>query len=214
MLPTEAVLVEEYDCSRNTVRRAISQLIDEGLVYSVKGRGVVILEKQNTDELLLNLSNFNGIQALNSNQKIDYQTKVIKFTKLTITDELHQLTSFPIGTEVSYIERVRIVNEKRMVLDINYFRTEIVSGLTEEIAKKSIYHYIEKDLGVKISTSRRHLKVEGATELDTLSLDLQEYNCVGIISNWAYTDMGKLFEYTESHFIPDTFAFVELSTKR
>ncbi|MGO3609794.1 MAG: GntR family transcriptional regulator, partial [Enterococcus sp.] len=43
MLPTESVLTQEFNTSRNTIRRAILMLKEEGLVYSVKGRGVLIL---------------------------------------------------------------------------------------------------------------------------------------------------------------------------
>lgn len=44
MLPTELQLIERFSCSRNTVRRAISQLNTEGYVQSIKGKGVVVLE--------------------------------------------------------------------------------------------------------------------------------------------------------------------------
>ena len=43
MLPSEHQLIVQYDCSRNTVRRAIRQLADEGYVQSVHGKGVQII---------------------------------------------------------------------------------------------------------------------------------------------------------------------------
>lgn len=41
MLPTEMELVDKFECSRNTVRRAISELSKDGYVKSVKGKGVI-----------------------------------------------------------------------------------------------------------------------------------------------------------------------------
>ena len=35
LLPSEHVLVREYDCSRNTVRRAIAQLVSDGYVQTI-----------------------------------------------------------------------------------------------------------------------------------------------------------------------------------
>ena len=43
MLPTEMELVDKFNCSRNTVRRAINELSKDGYVKSVKGKGVIIL---------------------------------------------------------------------------------------------------------------------------------------------------------------------------
>ena len=40
MLPSEHTLIQEYDCSRNTVRRAISELTSEGYVQPMHGKGV------------------------------------------------------------------------------------------------------------------------------------------------------------------------------
>ena len=39
-LPSEHRLIEMYDCSRNTVRRAIRQLAEESYVQSIHGKGV------------------------------------------------------------------------------------------------------------------------------------------------------------------------------
>ena len=41
--PSENTLVKEFDCSRNTIRRAIGQLASEGYVQSIHGKGVRII---------------------------------------------------------------------------------------------------------------------------------------------------------------------------
>ena len=42
-LPSEASLTQEFGCSRMTVRKAISMLANEGMVTSIKGRGVRVI---------------------------------------------------------------------------------------------------------------------------------------------------------------------------
>ena len=40
LLPSEHLLVQTYDCSRNTVRRALAELTAEGYVQPMHGNGV------------------------------------------------------------------------------------------------------------------------------------------------------------------------------
>ena len=40
LLPSENTLLEEYACSRNTVRRALAELTNDGYVQAMQGRGV------------------------------------------------------------------------------------------------------------------------------------------------------------------------------
>lgn len=43
-LPSEERLAQEYELARNTVRRAIRHLVDEGLVFVVPHRGTYVAE--------------------------------------------------------------------------------------------------------------------------------------------------------------------------
>ena len=40
LLPSENQLIVTYDCSRNTIRRAISTLVTDGYVQTMQGKGV------------------------------------------------------------------------------------------------------------------------------------------------------------------------------
>ena len=40
LLPSENTLIVEFDCSRNTVRRAIAELVRDGYVQTSQGKGV------------------------------------------------------------------------------------------------------------------------------------------------------------------------------
>ncbi|WP_103542040.1 GntR family transcriptional regulator [Streptomyces sp. SM1] len=41
-IPSENRLVQEYGLARSTVRRAIAVLVDEGVVWTVQGRGTYV----------------------------------------------------------------------------------------------------------------------------------------------------------------------------
>ena len=210
MLPTEMELIGKFNCSRNTVRRAIGELSKDGYVESVKGKGVIILESRESIELPI--GNLLGLQELHLKKKLT--TSVVNFSKITIDESLSKKTALKLNTEVYHLHRIRFFDNEPIILDVNYFSTEIVKDLTIEIAQNSIYEYIEKELHTKILASKKVIVVEHANELDKSFLDLGTFDCVAVVKTYAYTDSGKLFEYTESRHRPDKFVFVESSSMR
>lgn len=211
MLPSELSLVEEFHCSRNTIRRAIAQLNSEGYVQSIKGKGVIVLEMNDSAPFNLSISNFSGLNIITKNKDISATTSVLSFEKTIIDETLHTKTGFKIGSEVYHLHRLRYINNEPLILDINYFLCDVVKDLTVEIAQKSIYHYIQHDLGLKIPSSRRMIRVEKATSEDLDVLALKDYNCVGVIISNTFIEDGRMFEYTESRHTPDNFTFVEFA---
>jgi DNA-binding GntR family transcriptional regulator len=49
MVPSEAALCEQYKVSRNTLRRALDELVAEGLLVAQPGRGRAVLGDANND---------------------------------------------------------------------------------------------------------------------------------------------------------------------
>lgn len=205
LLPTEENLVKKFDSSRNTVRQAIKLLKDEGVVISVKGRGVIILEKSNLDQIALNFKSFDGIKSLSSSHPLSIKTKVIELKEIKVSEELSPLISFPINEDAFYLERIRVINNEALAYDISYFKKDIVGGLNESIAKESIYEYIKNSLNFKIMSKKAILKVESANKKDYNNLSLNESNCVGVIESNVYNDFGQIFEHTITRYVPNRY---------
>lgn len=208
LLPSEYTLIEDYDCSRNTIRRAISQLGTEGYVQSIHGKGVVVIyQKENQAEFVLG-----GIESLKeaaARNHMEFKTKVICFAELTVDEKMKKRILFPVGTEIYYIQRVRYVDGEALIIDHNYMRRDVAAGLTPEIAEQSIYEYLEQELGVTITTTRRKMTVERITQLDETYLNMKGYNCVAVVSSHTFDAAGVMFEYTQSRHRPDCFAFYD-----
>lgn len=203
-LPSENELTSLFDVSRNTVRRAINQLSFEGLVASVHGKGVFVLEKQQLKFLVGGLQSFKEA-SLNNN--ISYSTKVHCLKEIIIDEKLSKKTSFSLGSKAFYVERTRIIDGEESILDINYFLKNIIKNLTTDIASNSIYDYLENTLSLKIVGAQKIVSVEEVTNLDKKLINLKGYNLVAIIKNYVYLEDGTLFEYTESRHRPDKFTF-------
>lgn len=210
LLPSENTLVQEYDCSRNTVRRAILHLAEEGYVQSIHGKGVrIIYQPYEQSEFMLS-----GIESLKeavARNKKQYTTQVVCFAELTVDERIRARTTFPVGEEIYYIQRVRYIDGKALIIDHNYFLKSVAKGLTPEIAERSVYEYMEQVLGENIVTTRRKMTVERMTEVDNKYLDLKDFNCLAVVSSMTYNAEGIMFEYTQSRHRPDCFVFYDMA---
>ena len=205
-LPSEHTLISAYDCSRNTVRRAISALASEGYLQSMHGKGVLVIW-QPPQQSLFSLSGIESLQEAAKRNDMSYRTKVVHFAELTIDERLSKRTGFAVGEEVYYIQRVRYFDDEAYILDHNWFLKSVLPGLTKKIAEQSIYEYMEKKLGVTIATTSRKMTVEPMTQVDEKYLDMKEYNCLAVVTSQTYTGSGVMFEYTVSRHRPDEFVF-------
>ena len=213
LLPSENILIEEYACSRNTVRRALAELVADGYVQSMQGRGVRVIY-QPVGKTTFTIGGIETFQETARRNHLHAVTKVTKFETLIADERFAAKSGFSVGDELWSIERVRYLDGKALILDVNYFLKEFVPGLTPQIAANSIYDYIENTLGMQIITSKRRITVEHATARDEKLLDMDSYDCVAVVVNQTFNASGLLFEYTQSRHQPDYFCFQDIATRK
>jgi len=203
-IPSESQLTKKFNVSRNTVRRAITMLINEGLVNSIHGKGVFILENSSPSFSIGGLQSFEEASKKNN---LKYKTIIHSFEIIKTDKNLAKKTTFPLNTKLYKIKRIRNIDNENIILDVNYFNYEIIKGLNKIIAKKSIYDYVENNLKLNIAGAKKVLSVEKIEACEKNLLDLDNNELVAIIKNFVYLDNGVLFEYTESKHRYDKFSF-------
>ena len=213
LLPSENVLVGIYDCSRNTVRRAIAGLVEDGYVQAVHGKGVQVIY-QPTEKATFTVGGIESFRETSRRNRLSPVTKVVCFESVIADAEFSKVSGFPQGSRLRHIERTRNLDGKRLILDVNYFLEDLTPGLTPEIAEQSIYAYLEGTLGMQIVTSKRCITVERATDADRACLDLEGYNCLAVVISNTFNSDGVMFEYTQSRHHPEHFSFQDTATRK
>lgn len=215
LLPSENSLIQKYECSRNTLRRAISKLVTDGYVQTMQGKGVrnIFRPVEQTAFALGEIETFKE-SALRNGQKA--KTKVIQLLEITADDKLSKHTGFAVNSELYYIQRLHFLDDKPLILNHNYFLKSAVCEITKEIAETSIYNYLENTLHMTIVNSKRIMTVEKITEVDEkfLNLDANDYNCMVVISSYTYNSEGVMFEFTQSRHRPDYFRFQDNAVRK
>lgn len=213
LMPSENTLIARYGCSRNTIRRALAGLGEDGYVQPIHGKGVRVIY-QPSERASFAVGGIESFQETARRNRLNVVTRVVRFETVTVDQRLAERSGFPEGERLYDVLRVRYLDGKPLILDYNLFLKDLVPGLTPEIAERSVYAYIERDLGMQIVTSKRTITVEHASEEDKRLLVLGDYNCLAVVTGQTFNADGELFEYTQSRHQPDYFSFHDTAVRK
>ena len=146
-LPTEQELVQSYQVSRDTIRKALTLLVEEGLVKKIHGSGSQVI---NQEQINFPVSDLTSYQELIEQQGLNSQTNVISLDKIIVDSKLSERTGFSNSRQVWRVF-VKESLQLSSVIDIDYLDASLVPQLNRSIAEYSIYDYIENQLNLSIS---------------------------------------------------------------
>ena len=190
-LPTEDELIILYRVSRNTIRKAVDLLVKRGAVMPIQGSGI-FLRKAPTDGCV-NLEVFHGLTAGFRGKRVEAQ--VIDFQLIEADDKLAEIMQCPVGTPIYYLERLRLVEGKRFVVEYSHFNKDVIPYLSREIAAGSIYQYITEDLKKQIGYVDRVIEA-GRLSKKTPNTWAWEGDPALISINRAMLKSGVVFDYS------------------
>ncbi|MBO1512455.1 GntR family transcriptional regulator [Metabacillus bambusae] len=195
-LPTEEELINNFKVSRNTIRKAINQLVNRGYVYQVQGSGMFLREKSVTD--YINLGSLRGLTKDLTSKIIE--TKILELHVLDADEVIAKQLRCEVGAKLYYIKRLRIVDKEPFSIEISYFKKDIVPYLNEDIASNSIYSYLIEDLKLTIGFADKVINCEKIGEANARLLHVEPLDPALIIENTVCLTNGTIFELSKSVF--------------
>lgn len=210
-LPSEHELCQLYQVSRDTVRKALSLLQEEGLIKKIRGQGSQVVHEEQIDFPVSSLTSY---QELVQQLGIQSKTNVVSLEQIMVDEKLAQLTEFPPYRILWRITRQRIVDDIASVLDIDYLDKGLIPEMTREIAKQSIYNHLENQLKLDIAYAKKEITISHVTDHDKILLDIGKDQHVVSVKSQVYLANGQQFQFTESRHKLEKFRFVDFATRK
>ncbi|MDO4814946.1 MAG: GntR family transcriptional regulator, partial [Gemella sp.] len=208
-LPTENELMDEFGFSKDTIRRALSKLELDGYIQKNQGKNSIVLEHGRIKNNYL--TEIKTSSELNKNEAYNIKTKQTAFYIVQGEEELMDIFKVDDSVDFYKICRTREIDGEKMEYETSYFDRRIVPYLNKEIVEESIYKYLENELNLKITHSRREISFRYATEEEKENMDLGEYTMVVVVTSLSYLSSGQLFQYGTICYRPDKFTFVTMA---
>lgn len=210
MLPGEFELMEAYEASRDTIRKALSLLVQNGYIQKSKGRGSIVLDVNRYDFPVSGVVSFKELSTgLGSN----VETEVICLEKTHPDARMKKILGLCDDDMLWIIQRVRKVDGEAIILDTDFINANVVPELSEEIVKNSLYEHIEGTLGLKIAYANKEITCQNANGMDQQLLDMKGYNMIVNVESYTYLEDTRMFQFTSSRHRPDKFRFKDFARR-
>ncbi|WP_349410589.1 trehalose operon repressor [Pseudalkalibacillus sp. SCS-8] len=209
-LPSENELAEHYGASRETMRKALNLLAQNGFIQKIKGKGSIVLD---IDKLNFPVSGLVSFKEVARKLGKQVKTEVKELSLDEMDEDLRQKLQAKPDEKVWKVIRTREIDGEKVILDKDYFLQKAIPSLTKTICENSIYEYIEQQLGLTISFAKKEITVEETTTEDEQLLDLGEHTHVVQVKNYVYLEDASIFQYTESRHRLDKFRFVDFARR-
>lgn len=169
-MPSEHQLMEQFGVSRITVRRAIANLVNQGLVISQRGKGVFVKAQQKVTRSLANpLVFFDEDMA---RQGVTASIRSLSFEVLQAPDEVRQKLKLPAAVkEIFCQKKVILTDHIPVAVDITYIPLEIGKAFAKELQSSLIYPTLDQR-GVSIERVETTLECTHATHEISEHLDI------------------------------------------
>jgi GntR family transcriptional regulator len=205
-LPTDLALAQEHGLSRQTVRRAYRELVAEGLVYRVPGRGTFV-----TPEKTRYRRTFGTVADLMKLQ-LDTQFELV----LPLTDDVHDAAASALELPDRHVFAVtfrrlhlgeafcltRVFLPPRMARKLTDVRELTEPGVRSNV---TVIGLLESH-GADIAEAQQVITAIGATPELSAALGCAEGSPLLHIERTYYDRKGEPLEYAVSDFLPDHYS--------
>lgn len=166
-LDNELDLADKWQVSRPTVRRAIQDLVDAGMLVRRRGVGTQVVNDQVRRPFKLT-SLFDDLAAIGR----EPVTAVLVLGTVRADDEIAEALEVAPGTEVVHIERTRSVGGQPLAILRNWLIGDVAAALTADDLRARGLYALLRDRGVRPHSAVQRLGAVAATSTDAELLGL------------------------------------------
>lgn len=201
-MPSESELMSAFDVSRITVRQALGNLQNEGLIFRIHGKGTFVSRPRAFQDL-------GSLQGFGSAMReMGYETHSKVLSLRTITPPKHVRDRIESGGRVTELRRLRFLNRAPISLDVSYLPSAIGLRVAKaDLANRDVFSVLENDC--QIALGHADLRMCSVLATDELSevLGVEAAAPILFIERVIHTSAGAPLEYEELYYRGDAFQF-------
>lgn len=204
-LPNESVLCELWGVSRSTLRQAVDELVENGVLYRIKDRGVFVAEKKYPRDMA-------GVDAMVRDLLAQGNTvtkQIISMNTIEANKQIARKLRVRLGTKVYEIIKCRKINGVPCTIETTYIDAQRYPGFIDWYNEDS---YMDPILREKYDTAQvsgtEHINVTYASPYEAEILNIEPDSPLFYASGIALDQNNNIVMFYKQLIRSDKFIFV------
>ena len=208
-LPPERELSERFSVARETLRRSLRELEDDGLLERKQGAGTFVSGQPVLKQpQLRSFSEEMRELGLMPSSHILSSRSMVANVKLA-----HKLKLVP-GSPLQELRRLRLADGAPMALETVYLALQRVPGLdTTQLAQHSLYDLLAQHCGIQVRSAMQQVQATVLNEDEADLLDVPPFSPALLIKRLTLTTAGEIVEYAKGLYRADRYR-LEMNVQR
>jgi GntR family transcriptional regulator len=203
-VPPERELAHRYATSRTTVRQALAELVIEGRLLRMQGKGTFVA-KPKVAQVLELASYTEGMRAHGLHPK----TRILEIGYVTADEKLADLLGIRPGGRALRIHRLRLADGEPMSIDMSHLPAPRFPGLSKQLERhSSLYETLAEAYGVEPAEGEETIETVLAGPNDARLLGVDVGLPLLLLSRHAFDKEGNPLEWAQSWYRGDRYKFV------
>lgn len=184
LIPSENKLSEIYCVSVGTVKKTLSELATEGLVYRKKGKGTYVTRP----DFIKSFNRFFLHGLRNENENVQLESMVLKSEIIQADETVRKTLQLSSKAKVIAIKRVRLLNDMPYIVETIYLPYQIFKGFEKmDISRGLLYPIYEKKFQTPVIWAEEFLEPQVADKETAKFIDFYENGPLIAVERISYT---------------------------
>ncbi len=203
-LPTEHELMRQFNLSSTTVRRAVHDLVREGLIYRKAGKGTFV-KRSKIEEHLLHLTSF-AEEMQSRNIKPNFE--LVDAQPLVPPAKIARVLGLAPRQPAFYVERIQFANHEPIALAQGYWRSDIGEFLSrQDLNVISLYEALERQLHIPLVEAEESISAVSANADIARKLRVRLNAPLLVRRRLTFTSEMHPVEYTTTFYRADQYEY-------
>ena len=206
-LPSEKELSVQLGISRSTLREALLNLEQEGVVIRRHGVGTFVAPGYE-QRLESGLERLESVLELAERQGLQVQIEGLEVQQIAASANLCEKLQVPPGTEITSVRRAILVDETPVAYMVDFVLSSILPPAeVDETFNGSVLDLLRGKQLAEIVQVVAHIVAVTADRTMSERLKVRRGQPLLLMEETVFTDAGEVVECSRNYFVPDHFQF-------